>query len=226
MLWSGSKVLVETRDLVVKYRYVLALDNVSVKIPEGKTLMVGSNGSGKTTLLKVVAGLIRPAKGYVRVLGHDPLREFSLVASKLLFVRDCDDIYHSIKVATLIRILSKIYGEDKTMRAVETLGLIKHMDKRVCELSKGLKRRVALLEALVADKKLILLDEPLSGLDYESREIIGDAIRNFMEDKAVIIASHLPVKLDFDYLVVLEAGRLVYSGEYSEDIVSRYFRFY
>ncbi len=224
MFRSSENVLIETQKLLVKYRYVVALNDVSLKIPYGKALIVGSNGSGKTTLLKVIAGLIIPTRGWVRVFGLDPVRNFNEMTRRILFVRDSDDVHQYFKVKSLVNVFSKIYGERKTLEAVDRLGLLPHMEKRICELSKGFRRRIALLESLIAEKELIMLDEPLSGLDYESRNIIRNTLAEFLVGKSIIVSSHIPLNLDFNYLIVLEQGRVVYSGEYSHEIALKYFR--
>lgn len=216
--------IVSLKKLTVSYDRVRALDNVTLDIPRGTTLVIGSNGSGKTTLLKVIAGLVKPSSGVVRVFGLNPYRDFAKVSSRLIFIDDSDPIPYMYRVRHYVELLAEAYGWDPVRYAVDVLGLQEHLEKRIGELSKGLRRRVSLLEALAAKSKdLLLLDEPLAGLDRRNRIAVSNAIRALSKGISVIVASHIPLRaLRFNYLVVLESGYLVYSGAFSEQIVHDY----
>ena len=217
-----SSIIVSVRDLMVKFGHVVALEDISLDIERGRTLLIGPNGSGKSTLLNVITGLIKPSSGKVKVLGYDPLRDNSKLNKKILYIRDKDDFPRLMKISTYVGILSSIYGKDRVIEALVQLELDKHIHKRFHELSKGLQRRVILLEALVSNKELIIFDEPFSGLDTYSRDMICKALD--MIKGSIIIASHIPPLMHFDQLILLEGGRVTYSGEYRHDISTSYFQ--
>jgi len=210
----------EVRGLTVKYNRVVALDNVDLDIYEGRVLIMGPNGSGKTTLLKTLVGLIRPSRGLVRVLGLDPLRHTSMLYERIVFVRDSEDIPLSIKVSTHVNLLKSIYGEDKVEEGLDILKLRGHISKRFSELSKGYRRRLVILEALVADRDLILLDEPFIGLDSDSRAVISEALQHVRGN--LVVSSHIPLNIEFNQLIVIESGKVTYSGEFREEIAQNY----
>ncbi|MDV3103279.1 ABC transporter ATP-binding protein [Thermococcus waiotapuensis] len=217
-----NDVVVRTSNLTVKFRYNVALDNLNLEINRGRTLLLGSNGSGKTTLMRVLSGLRRPTEGSVEVLGLDPFKEPSELYSRVLYVRDIEDLPYMMRVSTVVELLSDVYGSDRVEKAVKTLGLEEHLFKRIGELSKGLRRRVSMIEPLSSKAELIMMDEPLSGLDAESRVIIAKALSNFPNNISLIIASHIPLGLGIDQMVVLEGGKLTYDGPYNVDVAKKY----
>ncbi|WP_297490800.1 ATP-binding cassette domain-containing protein [Thermococcus sp.] len=218
---SGEAVA-KVRDLTVKFRYNVALDNLSLEVGKGRTLLLGSNGSGKTTLMRVLSGLHRPTEGSVEVLGLDPFKEPSKLYPRMLYVRDVEDLPYMLRVSTVVELLSDVYGAGRVERALKTLGLEEHLFKRVGELSKGLRRRVAMVEPLSSNAELIMMDEPFSGLDADSRIIIARALSRLSRETSLIIASHIPLNLGIDQMVVLEGGKLTYNGPYNEAVARRY----
>ncbi|NJF24475.1 ATP-binding cassette domain-containing protein [Thermococcus sp. Bubb.Bath] len=214
--------LASAKDLTVKFRYNVALDGITLDLKGNRILLLGSNGSGKTTLMRVLSGILRPTEGSVKVLGFDPFENPSRLYSRMLYVRDVEDIPYMMRVSSVIDYLSDLYGPEPVKNAVETLGLKEHAFKRVGELSKGLRRRVAMIEPLASDRELILMDEPFSGLDATSRIIIAKALNDLPKKTGLIIASHIPLNLGIDQMVVLEGGKLTYSGPYQEEVAKRY----
>ncbi|WP_297068693.1 ATP-binding cassette domain-containing protein [Thermococcus sp.] len=214
--------VVKIRNLTVKFRYNVALSDINLEIGRGRTLLLGSNGSGKTTLMKVLSGLHRPTEGSVEVLGLDPFGEPSELYSRMLYVRDIEDLAYMVRVSTLVELLSDVYGVGRVDKALKTLELEEHLFKRVGELSKGLRRRVAMIEPLSSKTELIMMDEPFSGLDAESRIVIAKALSKLSKGVSLIIASHIPINLETDQIVVLEGGKLTYNGPYNETVAKKY----
>lgn len=214
--------VVSVRDLTVRFRYNVALDNLSLEIKRGRILLLGSNGSGKTTLMRVLSGLLRPTTGKVKVLGLDPFKESGRLYSRMLYVRDVEDLPYMMRVSTVVELLSDVYGSGKVRKAVKTLGLEEHLFKRIGELSKGLRRRVSMIEPLASGRELILMDEPFSGLDADSRVIIAKALSNLPEETTLVIASHIPLNMGIDQMVVLEGGKLSYNGPYNREVARKY----
>ncbi|AMM53763.1 ATP-binding cassette domain-containing protein [Pyrococcus kukulkanii] len=221
MLRTNDPVII-VKNLTVKFRYIVALEDVTFRIQRGKVLLLGSNGSGKTTLLRVLSGLLRPTKGVVKVLGYDPFTESKELYSKMLYIRDSEDYPYMLTVSTVVEMLSEIYGDSKVEKAVKLLRLEDHLFKRIGELSKGLRRRVAMIEPISSDRELILMDEPFSGLDAESRRIITQALSELPEKVTLVVASHVPLNIGVDQVIVLEGGKLSYNGPYKTEVVQKY----
>jgi len=217
-----SEPVAKVNGLTVRFRYNVALDNLSLEIKGGRVLLLGSNGSGKTTLMRVLLGLLRPTAGKVEVLGMDPFRESGKLYSKTLYARDVEDLPYMLRVSTLVEMLSDFYGVKNVNKAVKILRLEDHLFKRIGELSKGLRRRVSMIEPLASQKELIFMDEPFSGLDADSRIIIARALSNLSEKTTLVIASHIPLNMGIDQMVVLEGGKLSYNGPYNGEVAKRY----
>ncbi len=219
---SGAESVASVRNLTVRFRYNVALDGINLELGKGRILLLGSNGSGKTTLLRVLSGLLRPTKGEVKVLGMDPFGSGGTLYSRMFYLRDVEDLPYMLKLSTLVELLSDSYGAKSVERAVKLLELEEHTFKRIGELSKGLRRRAAMIEPLASGRELILMDEPFSGLDADSRIIIAKALSELSEKTTLIIASHIPLNLGIDQMVVLEGGKLSYDGPYNGEIARKY----
>ncbi|MEL9908196.1 MAG: ABC transporter ATP-binding protein [Desulfurococcus sp.] len=200
------------RNLLVKYHKLVALEVEELEAPVGKILIVGSNGSGKTTLIKVLLGLMRPTRGEVRLLGLNPFTESNKLAKQVTYVRDKDELPDNLKLSTLLNVLREQYGEDNVDAIAKELGLLNHKDKRLCELSRGWRRKASLLIALASNKKLIIMDEPFSGIDSGSRALISELLEK--KPSNMIIISHIQSRIRFDHLIVVESGRITYNGPY------------
>jgi len=216
------ELVARVRNVTVKFHHNTALEGISLEIYRGTVLLLGSNGSGKTTLIKVLTGLIKPTHGSVEVLGLNPVKNASLLYRRILYVRDTDDLPHTMRVSTLVELLSEKYGEKRVHVAVKHLDLEDHLSKRIGELSKGLRRRVAMIEAISSKRELVILDEPFSGLDLNSRRVIAEAFEFMSREGSLLIASHLPLRMSINQMIVLEGGKLAYSGSYQEDVAREY----
>ncbi len=223
---GGSSRVIEARDLIVKYGHVVALDGVSVRIPGGLTLIVGTNASGKTTLIKTALGILRPSSGLIRTLGLDPLRDPISLYRRVTYVSERDAINPSIRVNTHLEYLERIYG-DRVWEVAEALGLAEYKHRRYKELSRGLQRRLALAEALASERPLVIVDEPLSGLDPKGRRIFGELLRDKIGKSSIsmVIVSHIPIPgITPDHIVILDAGNVVYDGPYDEVVLSAWYK--
>jgi len=201
-------------DLVVKYGRVLALEVERLEAPLGRILIVGPNASGKTTLIKTLLGLIKPRRGRIQLLGRDPFKHSSEISRLVTYVRDIDELPPQLKVSTLIEVLSENFNGESVESIAKDLGLTEHMGKRLSELSKGMRRKASLLMALASNRELVIIDEPFSGLDSKSRITVADLLDR--KKSNMIIVSHIPLRIRFDYLIIVESGRITYSGPYKE----------
>ena len=219
---SESENVVEISNLTRKFGSKIALDNVTLNIPQGVVIgLVGLNGAGKTTLIKHILGLYRAQSGTVSVFGRDPSRnpEKSLVQVGCL--TEEDTLPGWMKVWQIHRFASAFYpgwDHDYANELIDTFKL--EANKRIKQMSKGQRARVGLTLALAHRPKLLVLDEPSSGLDPVVRnDILGAIIRTIADQgNTVLFSSHLldEVQRLSDTVGVIREGKLVEFGALDE----------
>jgi ABC-2 type transport system ATP-binding protein len=202
------------------YGDVLGINHVSLRIPPGITSLVGPNGSGKTTLLNLLTGLVRPTRGRIRVVGltaADPERMFRLVGYCTQFdsfprrVTGEEFIYGWL----LLHGLGRAEARRLTAEAIERVGLKDAARRRIAAYSKGMRQRIRLAQAISHHPRILVLDEPLNGLDPMAR---AEAMALFealgREGLHVIISSHILHEVDriSDRVVLLSGGYVVAEG--------------
>jgi ABC-2 type transport system ATP-binding protein len=192
--------------------------------PGEVTALVGPNGAGKTTLLLVLATLLVPDAGEVRVAGYDPVREADEVRARMGWSPDVFGLYDNLSAREYIHFFADAYrlgAARATARAdelLETARLTEFADRPVHVLSRGQKQRLGLTRALVHDPEVLLLDEPASGLDPRSRVELRQLLRSLATaGTAVIVSSHLLGDLEelADRVVFVDRGATV--GEHRLD---------
>ena len=202
------------------YGEILGVNNVSLSIPPGITSLVGSNGAGKTTLLNLLTGLLRPTAGTIRVCGHEPSEAeiFSrIVGYATQFdafpkgFTGFDYLYHRL------RMYGSGPGEARRLSwdMLGQTGLREAGGKRVSTYSKGMRQRLQLSGALVHDPRVLVLDEPLNGLDPVARaEFIALFRRLADEGRHVVVSSHILHEVDqiSDHVVMMSHGYVVAEG--------------
>ncbi len=207
---------VEARDVWKRLGGRWVLRGVSLSIPESSLAVVlGPNGAGKTTLLRSLAGIYRVERGSVRVAGVPPSRAAG--EGLLAYAPDEAGLYPRLTGREHLELVERIYGRlwSGTWEAAEALGLGDALDRRVGEYSRGMKRKLAMLMALASDAPVVLLDEPLTGLDlasiYAALEILSGLAST---GKTIIATTHevwLAEKMA-THVVVLEEGRVLAEG--------------
>jgi ABC-2 type transport system ATP-binding protein len=184
-------------------------------LPGTVTGLIGPNGSGKTTLMLMLASLLKPDSGSIRIAGHDPVTETAAVRSQLGWMPDVLGSWSSLSVRTTLQITGRLYKLEKYLavqRAEELLllvGLGHLADQPTRVLSRGQKQRLSLARALVHDPSVLLLDEPASGLDPAARVDLRTLVRRVAsEGKTVLVSSHVLAELDemADGAVYIGAG--------------------
>ncbi|WP_380158229.1 ABC transporter ATP-binding protein [Kineococcus sp. R86509] len=197
----------------------VALSDVTVHIDAGVTGLLGHNGAGKSTALQVLAGGTRPSQGTVRVLGRDPHRDPE-VHRGLGIVADGEATWAHASARTQIEFLARQRGvrdpRSATQDALHRVGLSEAADRRVGGFSKGMRQRVKLAQALVHDPQVLLLDEPLNGLDPAQRRADVDLLAALgAEGRTVLVSSHVLSEVErmAHRVLVVVNGRLVAEGE-------------
>jgi len=183
---------------------------------EGKIAVFGYNGAGKSTLAKILAGILKPTSGKVKIFGLEPNKSPEL-RRKIGVVTHNPMLYKELTVKENLEFYAKLYGTGD-FGIVKTLKLEDKLDARVSDLSKGYIQRVAIARALLAKPKLLILDEALSGLDVESRELLLRLMSEF--GGTLVFSTHHFEEAEFcDVFLVLKSGRLIYFGESYEEAI-------
>jgi ABC-2 type transport system ATP-binding protein len=203
------------------YGDVLGVNRVNLAIPPGITSLVGPNGAGKTTLMNLMTGLIRPTRGKIRILGHsvdEPEELFRMVG----YCTQFDSFPKGLTGYQFIYLYLRLFGydarqaDDLAWTAVERANLTDAAHRKLAGYSKGMRQRIRLAQALSHNPRVLILDEPLNGLDPLSRaEMIARFRALAAEGCYVIISSHILHEVDIisDQVVLLSNGYVVAEGQ-------------
>ncbi len=211
--------LIEVRDLTFDYPGTRALHRVSFSLAAGSiTALVGPNGAGKTTLLRCLAALEEPLAGELRVDGVDAIAAPREVHRRLGYLSDFFGLYDDLTVDRCLRHAAAIRGVPRARErevardAAERLGIADRLADRAGVLSRGLRQRLAIAQAIVHRPRVLLLDEPASGLDPDARHALAALfVRLRDEGMTLLVSSHILAELDAysTDLLVLRQGRVV-----------------
>jgi heme exporter protein A len=208
---GGPAPAVELRDLSRSYGERVALDGVSLRLDPGATLVVfGPNGAGKSTLLRVLATLLRPHAGTVRVLGRELPEDGWAVRGELGFLGHEPLLYRELTGRENLRFHARLHGVDERRidELLDTTDLRERADEPVHTLSRGLVQRFAVCRAVLHDPRLLLLDEPRANLDPRSIELVEPLIGR-ESGRTRVVTSHDPRGglAEADVALGLRAGR-------------------
>ncbi len=222
---TPSRFALEIRDLAKRFERP-AVDGLDLSIPAGEFYtLLGPNGAGKTTTLRMVTGLIAPDRGSITVYGIDALAEPVAAKRVMAWVPDEPMIYEKLTPIEYLDFVAGLWGVDGDLvgaRAADLLawlGLASHADERCERLSRGMRQKVALAGALVHEPKLIILDEPFTGLDAASARLVKEVLRERVRAGcSVIMTTHI---LDVaervaDRIGVMANGVLIAEGTLDE----------
>jgi len=198
---------------------VLALDDVSLKVEQGEiTALVGPNGAGKTTLLRCVAALDTPLSGSVTINGIDALTHPRQIHQQIGYLADFYGLYGQLTVEQSLRYAAMAHSIDASVindavkRAAERLEIADRMTQKVATLSRGLTQRLAIAQAIVHEPRLLLLDEPASGLDPEARHALSVLFVNLQQQgMTLVVSSHILAELE-EYsssMVIIRDGKII-----------------
>jgi ABC-2 type transport system ATP-binding protein len=215
--------MLEVQHLRKEYRNLIAVKDLSFRLEQGDIFgFIGPNGAGKTTTIKILATLLRPSAGRAVINGIDVVRFPDAVRAIIGYMPDFFGVYDDIKVWEYLDFFAAAYKIPRSKRpgiiddVLELTDLTVKKEAYVEELSRGMKQRLCLAKTLVHDPKVLLLDEPASGLDPRARIEIKELLKELKNmGKTIIISSHiLPELADFcNKIGIIEQGELVVSGE-------------
>jgi ABC-2 type transport system ATP-binding protein len=192
--------IVETSAIVKNFGSVTALAGLSMKIMPGEIYgILGPNGAGKSTLIKIICGLLDPTSGWVRVLGRDPLANPTEVKSSIGYVPENSTLYESLTPRDFFEFVASVRkmrtedANERVKRLSDAFGLGEYFDSPIATLSMGTKQKVSIIAALIHEPPLLLLDEPLNGLDAKSSRILKDLISLHIQRNrgAVLFSTHI-----------------------------------
>ncbi|MCG8650095.1 MAG: ABC transporter ATP-binding protein [Pirellulales bacterium] len=213
---------VELSQLTKRFGKSTAVDSLSLQVPRGVTLgLLGPNGAGKSTTLKMLMGMLRPTAGAVRVLGHDVFQSAPDAKQRIGYVPDSAQIYRWMSVAAALRFSAALYKNSNGDLCEELMDLFKlPKRRRVRGLSKGMLAKLSLVIALAHEPELIVLDEPLSGLDPIARdEFLEGVMREICAgDRTVLFSSHQLEEVSrlADSVAIIAAGKILVHHQMEE----------
>jgi ABC-2 type transport system ATP-binding protein len=203
------------------YGEILGVNRVNLQIAPGITSLVGPNGSGKTTLMNLMTGLLRPTRGSISVLGMSP-DEPEAMFRELGYCSQFDSFPRGATAREFIEFYLRVHGYTKqetaelTQRALERVSMTEAADRKVSSFSKGMRQRVRLAQSIAHNPSVLVLDEPLNGLDPMARAEIIRLFRQLADaGMYLIISSHILHEVDMmsDSVVLLHNGYVVAEGE-------------
>ncbi len=218
--------MIELQGLTKRYGDFTAVDGLDLEIPAGRIYgLLGPNGAGKTTTLRMIVGILEPDAGRVLVDGHDVTAEPHEAKAHLGFVPDRPFVYEKLTGAELLRFVAGLYGqrgpevEERIDELLELWDLAPWRDQLVESYSHGMRQKLIVSSALVHRPSVLVIDEPMVGLDPSSARLMKQMLRGFADrGGTVLVSTHT---LEFaealaDRLTVIQEGRLLTSGTMDE----------
>jgi ABC-2 type transport system ATP-binding protein len=194
-----------------------ALDDVSFEINNGEIVgFIGPNGAGKSTMMKIICGYLPPSSGKVEVNGIDVTEDTLKIRQHIGYLPESNPLYHDMYVKEYLEYVAGIYKIGKKTRKiidtiVERTGLSPEKHKRIGQLSKGYRQRVGLAQALIHDPKILILDEPTTGLDPNQIKDMRALIKEAGKDKTIMLSTHIMQEVEAicDRVIIINQGKIV-----------------
>ncbi|GAA0893208.1 gliding motility-associated ABC transporter ATP-binding subunit GldA [Fulvivirga kasyanovii] len=209
---------IKVKNLTKVFGTQKAIDNISFNVQEGEILgFLGPNGAGKSTTMKIATCYLPPDEGVVEVSGYDVVEQSMEVRKQIGYLPEHNPLYLEMYVREYLGFIGKLHGlkgaglKGKVDEMVQLTGLTREQNKKIEALSKGYRQRVGLAQALIHDPKVLILDEPTTGLDPNQIIEIRNLIKNISRDKTVIFSTHImqEVQALCDRVVVINKGKIV-----------------
>jgi ABC-2 type transport system ATP-binding protein len=216
-----SSAIITSEKVSKWYGQVIGLNDVTVSVPPGITGLLGPNGAGKSTFMKLITGQLKPSKGTVQVLGQ-PIWGNPGIYNRIGFCPEQDAFYDRMTglewVAALVSLngFSEQESIDAARRALGAVELLDAADKKIGAYSKGMRQRVKLAQAIVHDPELLILDEPLSGMDPLMRRKTIRLIRDWARaGRSVLVSSHILHEIESmtSNILLINNGRILAEGD-------------
>ncbi len=203
------------------YGQVIGLNDVSITVPPGITGLLGPNGAGKSTFMKLITGQLAPSKGTISVLG-EPIWRNPAMYHRIGFCPEQDSFYERMTGLEWVQALVSLNGVTESAatamarRALDMVDLADAADKKIGAYSKGMRQRVKMAQALAHDPELVILDEPLSGMDPLARRKTIRMIKDWgREGRSVVVSSHILHEIEAmtANILLINQGRILAEGD-------------
>jgi len=218
--------MIEIRDLTKRYGDFTAVDRLSLHADAGQIFgFLGPNGAGKTTTIRIVSGLSLPTSGSVFVNGIDVLAEPVRAKATMGYVPDRPYLYEKLTGRELLHFIADLYRRDwsecepRAVAMLQTFGLGDWIDARIENLSHGMKQKLVIVSALVHDPKVLVIDEPMVGLDALAQRQVKQLFRRLADEgKTIFLTTHTlsVAEAVCDRIAIINRGRIVASGTTAE----------
>lgn len=212
----------QRNELNTKTSEIKAVNNVSFQCQPGRIFtLLGPNGAGKTTILRMIATILKPAEGSIRVNGFDTVADDGKVRQQIGFLTGTTGLYKRLTPDELVSYFAKLHGiapaifKKRKEELFTLLGMHDFVKKRIGQLSTGMKQKVSIARTIIHDPSVVIFDEPTTGLDVITAANIIQLIRQCKQDgKTVIFSSHTMSEVDLlcDDLAIIHKGRLCYAS--------------
>ena len=210
--------MIELVQVTKQYGTLLAVNALDLQVRDGEIIgIIGHNGAGKSTTLKMIAGLIAPTAGTIRVLDYDMAKESTAAKRTIGYLPEENPLYENMTAREYLTFFAELYGLPKTItraRIDELLGSLNlpEKDKMTGEFSKGMKRKVAIARALLHDPRVLILDEPNSGLDPLTSFFIINYLKTLKQQgKTIVLSAHNLFHVEYicDRVAIIKNGRMI-----------------
>jgi ABC-type multidrug transport system ATPase subunit len=216
-----KKTILATRDLGKRYGKRWAVKNLNLKVYEGDVFgFLGPNGAGKSTTIRSIFSLIRPTKGEIEIFGYKLKSQRREALRFVGGIIEKPDFYQYLSARRNLEIAGALaggVGKKRILEVIDLVGLSERANDRVRTYSHGMKQRLGIAQALLADPKLVILDEPTNGLDPQGMKEVRDLIKHLSSDlkKTVFISSHLlnEIEMIANRMAIINNGELVVQGD-------------
>lgn len=213
------------KNFTKRYGDQKAVDDISFEVKTGEILgFLGPNGAGKTTTMKAITSYLAPSAGEIKVGDYSVTENPEEVKSCIGYLPETNPLYEDMPVLDYLAFCAEIQGvakseiQERVLKMVQICGLNVEKHKKIGELSKGYRQRVGLAQALIHDPKVLILDEPTTGLDPNQIVEIRELIKHIGKEKTVILSSHIlaEVEATCDRIMIINKGRIVADGSPDE----------
>jgi ABC-2 type transport system ATP-binding protein len=213
---------ISIKNLTKIYGEQKALDNINIEIEQGQIVgLLGPNGAGKSTMMKILTCFIPPTEGEVKVCGYDIFDNPMQVRASIGYLPEQNPLYYDMYVREFLMFIAGIHKIDKKIRKqrveeiIELTGISKEVNKKISMLSKGYKQRVGIAQALIHDPKVLILDEPTTGLDPNQLVEIRELIKKIGQTKTVLLSTHIMQEVEAvcSRVIIINNGKLVADDE-------------
>lgn len=218
--------MIEVRNLTKKYGDFVAVDGISLEARRGEIFgFLGPNGAGKTTTIRILAGLSLPTSGIVVIDGLDLARDAVRIKAGIGYVPDRPFLYEKLTGRELLEFVASLYGrpwkscEARALDLLSYFGILDWADARIENFSHGMKQKLVIVSALVHDPALLIIDEPMVGLDALAQKQVKLLFRRLVDEKrTVFLTTHTlsVAEAVCDRIAILNRGRIVASGTTAE----------